>query len=248
MGKHHRAEGEPPADTLTAGDARRIGEQIGVDWGACGFPVEEFAAGLAVEREHGPTGKGGDRTDVSRGDPLTEGKIAWVHLLELPDYYTRLSRMESEGRAELGSDEEGEGGPSTDPADYVAGAGEGGNARRIAGRIVSSVSRHCACYRAADGRWYLEMADDEYGEYEDADVYGPFASEDSLDGFRRYFPNPGGGDVDESGTRPAPTKSPNGGPVLEPVAWATGMGYSAYSGWQERPAGPRRRMPPIRPV
>ena len=105
---------------MTVEDARRIGEQIGIDWGACGFPAEEFAAGLVVEREHGSTGKGGDRTDVSRSDPLTEGKIAWAHLLELSDYYTRLSRMESEGKAELGLVEDGDG-PPTDPDDYKSG-------------------------------------------------------------------------------------------------------------------------------
>ena len=69
-----------------------------------------------VEREHGPGGPGGDRTDVSRGNPLVEGKIAWAHLLELSDYYTRLARMESEGEAGNESDEPA--GPSVDPADY----------------------------------------------------------------------------------------------------------------------------------
>ena len=125
MSKYHRVaagigagptvESEPPVDVVTVDDARRIGEQIGIDWGASGFPAEEFAAGLVVEREHGPGGPGGERADVSRGDPLVEGKIAWAHLLELPDYYTRLEKMESEGEA---GDAEDAGGASTDPADY----------------------------------------------------------------------------------------------------------------------------------
>ena len=124
MSKYHRAvegidaeptvESEPPVDIVTTEDARRIGEQIGIDWNTSGFPVEEFAAGLVVEREHGPSGPGGERADVSRGDPLVEGKIAWAHLLELPDYYTRLEKMESEGKAE----EPDEAGASTNPADY----------------------------------------------------------------------------------------------------------------------------------
>jgi len=123
MSKYHRAvagidaaptvESEPPVDIVTTEDAKRIGEQIGIDWSASEFPVEEFAAGLVVEREHGPNGPGGDRADVSRGDPLVEGKIAWAHLLELPDYYTRLEKMEGEGEA---GDEVA--GASTDPADY----------------------------------------------------------------------------------------------------------------------------------
>jgi len=41
--------------------------------------------GLNVELEH---------TDVTKGDPITTGKITLAHLEELPDYYTRLKRME----------------------------------------------------------------------------------------------------------------------------------------------------------
>jgi len=110
MSKYHKAteslvgptvEREPPASASapTAEDARRIGKQIGIDWDSAGFSAEEFAAGLVVEREHGPGGPAGGVADVTAGDPLAEGKIAWAHLMELPDYYARLSRMESEGKA-----------------------------------------------------------------------------------------------------------------------------------------------------
>ena len=108
MSKYHMAaeslagpkvEQEPPAAATTVEDARRIGKQIGIDWDSSSFPAEEFAAGLVVEREHGPGGPAGGIADVSAGDPLVEGKIAWAHLMELPDYYTRLSKMESEGKA-----------------------------------------------------------------------------------------------------------------------------------------------------
>jgi hypothetical protein len=121
MSKYHMAaeslagptvEREPPAAAEpTAEDARRIGKQIGIDWDSAGFPVEEFAAGLVVEREHGPGGPAGGVADISAGDPLVEGKIAWAHLMELPDYYTRLSRMESEGKAGR-SGGDGESGPA----------------------------------------------------------------------------------------------------------------------------------------
>lgn len=109
MSKYHMAakslgptvEREPPAAAAapTEEDARRIGKQIGIDWDSAGFPADEFAAGLVVEREHGPGGPAGGVADVSAGDPLVEGRIAWAHLMELPDYYTRLSRMEAEGKA-----------------------------------------------------------------------------------------------------------------------------------------------------
>lgn len=85
--------------------------------------------------------------------------------------------------------------------------------------------RHESIYMASDGQWYLELADAEYGEPEDADAYGPFASRDAIGGFLRNLPNSGGGDLDASGTRPPPATAPNGGPVREPAAWATMMGW-----------------------
>lgn len=87
------------------------------------------------------------------------------------------------------------------------------------------MSRHCSVYRATDGRWYLELASDEYGEREDADTYGPFPDEGAIDAFSRFFPNPGGTDIDDGGTQPVPSASPNGGPVLEPKSWAGMMGH-----------------------
>jgi hypothetical protein len=73
--------------------AREIGAEIGIDWDSSRFGVEEFRVGLAVELEHGLHD---ERTNVTDDDPLPTGKIAWAHLNEFPDYYTRLSRMESE--------------------------------------------------------------------------------------------------------------------------------------------------------
>jgi hypothetical protein len=74
-------------------EARRIGEEIGIDWAGSPFDVEQFRMGLEVELEHG----GHDpETDVTHDDPVLTGKIAWAHLKELPDYYTRLVAMEEE--------------------------------------------------------------------------------------------------------------------------------------------------------
>ncbi len=74
-------------------EARKIGEAIGVDWKASGFPVEEFRNGLMVELEHGRIDP---QTNVTNDDPLLTGKIALAHLLEFPDYYKRLAIMEKE--------------------------------------------------------------------------------------------------------------------------------------------------------
>lgn len=72
-------------------DASMIGEQIGVDFTK--FDLEEFHKGLAIELEHGSHDP---ETNVTNSDPLLTGKIAWAHLKEIPDYYTRLEEMESE--------------------------------------------------------------------------------------------------------------------------------------------------------
>jgi uncharacterized protein DUF5661 len=76
-----------------AEEARRIGEEIGIDWETAEFDVEQFRAGMDVELEHGSHDP---RTNVTNDDPVTTGRIAWAHLNEFPDYYTRLERMEEE--------------------------------------------------------------------------------------------------------------------------------------------------------
>ena len=79
--------------TFTSEEARRIGEAIGIDWTSAPFDLDQFQAGLAVELEHGAHDP---ETNVTGDDELITGKIAWAHLKELPDYYTRLARMEAE--------------------------------------------------------------------------------------------------------------------------------------------------------
>jgi enamine deaminase RidA (YjgF/YER057c/UK114 family) len=81
---------------FTVEDATRIGERLGVDWTTARFDAEEYRRGLEVELEHG---RRDTRTDVTGDDELLTGKIALAHLLEFPDYYARLERMEQEARA-----------------------------------------------------------------------------------------------------------------------------------------------------
>jgi Protein of unknown function (DUF5661) len=76
---------------FTSDEAKRIGDQIGVDWSRHG--LEQFRMGLAVELEHGARDP---ETNVTGDDLLLTGKIAWAHLKEIPDYYTRLLAMEEE--------------------------------------------------------------------------------------------------------------------------------------------------------
>ena len=74
-------------------DARRIGTEIGIDWATSPFDTEQFRMGLDVELEHGAHDLD---TNVTGDDEIMTGKIAWAHLKELPDYYTRLAAMEAE--------------------------------------------------------------------------------------------------------------------------------------------------------
>lgn len=77
--------------SFSADEARQIGSEIGINWNDVDF--DEFRSGLAIELEHGLADPD---TDVTHSDPILTGKIALAHLRELPDYYTRLRRMEAE--------------------------------------------------------------------------------------------------------------------------------------------------------
>jgi uncharacterized protein DUF5661 len=70
-------------------EARKIGDELGIDWSKIDF--EQFRMGLEVELEHG---RADPRTNVTNNDPILTGKIAWAHLNELPDYYSRLKKLE----------------------------------------------------------------------------------------------------------------------------------------------------------
>jgi hypothetical protein len=75
----------------TSDEARRVGDEIGVDWSR--FDLEQFRRGMDVEYEHGSHDP---QTDVTGDDPIVTGKIALAHMKEFPDYYERLERMEEE--------------------------------------------------------------------------------------------------------------------------------------------------------
>lgn len=79
--------------TIEREQARAIGTQIGIDWRTSPFDDEQFCMGMNVELEHGSHDP---ETDVTGDDPVTTGKIAWAHLKEFADYYSRLAVMEAE--------------------------------------------------------------------------------------------------------------------------------------------------------
>ena len=81
---------------ITADEARAVGVRLGLDWAK--VSLEQFRRGLEVELEHGARDP---ETDVTRDDLALTGKIAWAHLKEIRDYYTRLDRLEAEAHAEI---------------------------------------------------------------------------------------------------------------------------------------------------
>ena len=71
-----------------------IGTQLKIDWSQ--IDPEQFRRGLEVELEHGAIDP---ETDVTGDDSVLTGKIAWAHLKEIRDYYTRLDQMETAAKS-----------------------------------------------------------------------------------------------------------------------------------------------------
>jgi hypothetical protein len=79
---------------VSADESKRVGDTLGVNWAK--VDLGQFQRGLEVELEHGAHDP---ETNVTNDDVVLTGKIAWAHLKEFPDYYTRLERLEAEADA-----------------------------------------------------------------------------------------------------------------------------------------------------
>ena len=77
-------------------EARSVGTQLKIDWSQ--IDLEQFRRGLEVELEHGAIDS---ETNVTGDNLVLTGKIAWAHLKEIRDYYTRLDHMEAEAEGKL---------------------------------------------------------------------------------------------------------------------------------------------------
>jgi APA family basic amino acid/polyamine antiporter len=78
---------------VTLEEAAAVMAALRVDPDAVPWDVEQFRMGLASELAHGRVDPD---TNVTDDDLVTTGKIALAHLVEIPDYYTRLAAMEAE--------------------------------------------------------------------------------------------------------------------------------------------------------
>lgn len=81
--------------SFTIEDAKKFLEILGVNISDAFFSIEDLKNGMNVELEHGLI-KGFSITNISNDDILITGKIALRHLLEFPDYYVRLEKLEKE--------------------------------------------------------------------------------------------------------------------------------------------------------
>ena len=78
---------------ITEEEAKITGKRLSIKWDK--FNIDQFRIGMEVELEHGTIKK---LTNVSNDNLLTTAKIALAHLNEIPDYYTRLLKMEKEAK------------------------------------------------------------------------------------------------------------------------------------------------------
>lgn len=76
---------------ITTSLAQTIGTHLGINFEK--VSLDQLTKGMNVELEHGTIDS---ETNVSDDDLFMTAKIAWAHLKELPDYYTRLEEMEKE--------------------------------------------------------------------------------------------------------------------------------------------------------
>lgn len=80
--------------TFHQSDAKRIGKDLHINWKK--INLSEFTRGLNVELEHGSKNP---QTNVTDDNGKLTGEIALAHLKEIPDYYSRLTKMEKAAKA-----------------------------------------------------------------------------------------------------------------------------------------------------
>lgn len=74
---------------ITVQDAKKIGTKLNVDFNVVDPKTLQY--GMNVELEHGYIDS---RTNVTNNNLILTAKIALAHIIEYPDYYTRLKEME----------------------------------------------------------------------------------------------------------------------------------------------------------
>ena len=75
----------------TLGQAIMVGKEIGINWKKVKFKPADLMVGMHFELEHGKQDK---RTNVTNDDIIKTAKIAWAHLIERPDCYVQLLKID----------------------------------------------------------------------------------------------------------------------------------------------------------
>jgi Protein of unknown function (DUF5661) len=94
--RHPITTAAPANPRFSLTHAKEIGDRLGIDFTR--YNLNEFRRGLEVEMEHG---KQAGETNITDDNEYFTAKIAWAHLHEIPDYYTRLDKMEKEAASEM---------------------------------------------------------------------------------------------------------------------------------------------------
>lgn len=90
-----KLRGDNKKDSFSRDEAEQIARALKLDFNKERFNRDEFFKGVNVELEHGMRFP---RANVTNNNPILTGKIALAHLLEFPDYYTRLDKLEEEAK------------------------------------------------------------------------------------------------------------------------------------------------------
>ena len=71
-------------------ETNKIGDYFGLNWKI--IDRHEWHYGMNIELEHGTSA---GIANITNDKPIMTGKIALAHIMEYPDYYARLKRMEA---------------------------------------------------------------------------------------------------------------------------------------------------------
>lgn len=85
-----------PKVSFTTTEAMELANKLGIDFSKERFDLEQFRMGLDTELEHG---RKFNPTNITEDNPILTAQIALAHLNEIPDYYTRLKKLEEEAKA-----------------------------------------------------------------------------------------------------------------------------------------------------
>lgn len=83
---------------VTDTEVKRVASFLNLDLRK--LSLKTLKKGIKVELEHGYKGS---RTNVSCDDLVITAKIALAHIIEFPDYYERLEKLEKEAKKYWGN-------------------------------------------------------------------------------------------------------------------------------------------------